>query len=296
MPSWSPVYRSLAALHRAGLTWSAALAAAQEEHGGLAAAGERVARGEPLAPALAPLVPGLDAAVLAAGERSGRLAEALDGLAERHDAERRRRGERRAALAYPVLLAHVAALLLPLPDLLAGRLLPALAWALLALGPLHLALWWARRGPAGAGPLPYRFPYVSRVEEQDAQALEALGRLYDAGLPLLEALPLARAAGPRGRVASDLRRAEARVAEGLDLAGAWHDLPATLSAPLRTAEQAGTLGSASAQAAERLAFEADMRRRRWAARLPPLLVLGLGALVGARVLLFYLRAYGALLR
>lgn len=290
------LYRGLAALHRAGVGWPEALATASDGRAPWAQARARVAAGRPLSEALAERLPGLDLALVRAGEASGRLEQTFEDLAERHDDERRRRGQRRAALAYPVLLAHVAALLLPIPDLAQGRVGIALVWALLPLLPVYALVLLSRFPARGDAPLPCRFPWTSRVEEQDAAVLGALGSLYDAGVPILEALPLAAAAGPRGRAAADLRRAVPRVREGLDLAGAWSALPRGVAHGLALAERAGSLGKECGAAAERLAFDVEMRRKRGAARLAPLLVLLLGLLVGARVVLFWKHAYGLALR
>lgn len=289
--SLPPIYRGLAALHRAGVPWPQALSTAAPEDAAWGRARTRVLQGDTFADSLEGVVPGIDRAWIAAGEAGGRLEQALDALALRHEEQHRRRGQRRTALAYPLLLAHVAALLLPIPDLVQGRPLGALVWALLPLVPLYTFLWFSQRTPRGTGPLPHRFPWTNRVELADAEALEALGVLSDAGVPLLEALPLARQAGARGRAADDLLRAQARVREGLDLAGAWHALPSHVTVGLVSAEHAGSLGAECRAAADRLRFDVEMRTRRSTARLQPLLVLALGMIVGLRVFLFYASAF-----
>jgi type IV pilus assembly protein PilC len=281
MADLAGTYRSLAALHRAGLTWPAALEQVPAPDEAWSAARRRVSEGAPLSEALREAVAPLDLALLRAGEARGALDEALEGLAARHEEARRRRGALRAALAYPVLVAHLAALLLGVPDLMAGRTLAALGWMLLLLVPVHVVLWRLRRPGAAAA-------------EHDAWALDALGALHDAGVPLSEALPLARAAGPSGRVALDLADATTRVARGLDLAGAWRETPPEAAAALRNAEHAGALGRECRAWAERWLFDLEMRRKTTAARLAPLMVLGVGVIVGVRVISFYAGIYGNL--
>jgi type IV pilus assembly protein PilC len=290
VPDLAAAYRGLAAFHRAGAGWGQALDAVAGHDPSWADARRAVGAGRTFSEALAPNVPGLDLALLRAGEASGRLEQSLEDLAERHTEEHRRRGQRRSVLAYPFLLAHLAAFMLPFPDLVRGHYGAAFGWALLPLVPVYGLLllgWFTRRG---AGPLPHRFPWTNTVEEHDAQALDALGTLYDAGVPILEALPLARNAGPRGRAAEDLVRAEARVREGLDVAGAWHALPGTISGGLAIAERTGSLGKECRAVATRLAFDVEMRRKRAAARLGPLMIVVLGAIVGLRVFGFYASA------
>lgn len=291
MADLASLYRGLAALHRAGVRWPEALATLGQQGADWARARARVASGQRLSEALVGTVPGLDVAFLAAGEAGGTLERAFEALAQRHDAEHRRRGQRRTALAYPVLVAHIAALLLPVPDLVQGRVGAALLWALLPLLPVYGLALLTRVTPSGTAPLPYRFPYTTRVDQADAQALEALGALYDAGVPLLEAIPLAAAAGPRGRAAADLGRGWARVRAGQDLAGAWTDLPPGIRHGLATAERTGNLGAECRAVAERLTFDVEMRLKRSQARLAPMLVLALGLIVGARVFAFYAAAF-----
>jgi type IV pilus assembly protein PilC len=283
-------YRGLAAFHRAGAGWGQAFDAVAAGDPAWADARRAVGAGRTFSEALAPHVPGLDLALLRAGEASGRLEQSLEDLAARHTDEHRRKGQRRSVLAYPFLLAHLAALMLPFPDLVRRNYGAALLWALLPLIPVYGFVLLGRWAARGEGRLPHRFPWTNTVEEHDALALDALGTLYDAGVPLLEALPLARNAGPRGRAAEDLARAEARVREGQDLAGAWSAVPGTLSGGLTIAERTGSLGKECRAAAARLAFDVEMRRKRTAARLGPILILVLGAIVGLRVIGFYASA------
>lgn len=284
MASLPTLYRALWALHRAGVGWREAFATAAPER---AAARQRLEAGGSLPEALAGEVPPLDVALLRAAEAGGTYERVLEQLAQRHEDEHRARGKRRAALAYPLTVAHVAALLMPIPDLVAGDLAAALGWVLAALAPIYVAIAWSRRQPTATRPLPARFPFTARVLEMDARALAALGALYDAGVPLREALPLAREAGTHGRVARDLQRAEALVAGGAPLAGAWQEVPDDLRVGLCSAERAGALGRECLSSAQRLALDAELWRQRTLGRAVPLVMLALGVLVGARVISFY---------
>src|SRR5262245_26116076 len=76
------IYRGLAAFHRAGAGWGEALASVADHDPAWARARTAVASGRALSEALAPLVPGLDLALVRAGETSGRLEQALEDLAE----------------------------------------------------------------------------------------------------------------------------------------------------------------------------------------------------------------------
>jgi type II secretory pathway component PulF len=279
----SAVYRNLAAYHRAGAPWPEAVDGSASGDAWREAA-DRLRRGDVPSEALAAAVPALDVAGLRAAETSGRMEEALSSLAELHAGEERRRRERRAAMAYPFLLAHIGALLLPFPDLVRGRPGAALGWAVLALLPIYVPLALgalARRGKAKA------FLSKASVEEADARALRAFGWLHDAGVPYSEALGIAARAGEGGRVARDLGRAEVEVAGGRPLAAAWQETPPDVRSRLLASERTGTLAAALAESAETLEHSAEMRRRRLASVLPPVIVLGMGLVVAWRVIDFY---------
>ena len=113
-------------------------------------------------------------------------------LSTRHVEADRRARETAAAAWYPMVVAHLGALLLPLPDLLAGRPGRALLWALAILGPVylfrlgqHLARRAAERSPSQGrrNGVMRLFLTKAAIEEADARALTALGWLHDAGVP-----------------------------------------------------------------------------------------------------------------
>ncbi len=156
-------------------------------------------------------------------------------------------------------------------------------------------------GDPGAGDPPPAPPLVgplaNRVEEADARALAALGRLYDAGLPMPEALDLAHRgrAGGGGRPSTWPTRA-AGWRGASDLAGAWRHLPARAGAPgSRSAEEAGSLGDALGRVAEELRFGvADAAEAHSAAILPVIVMLVVGGIIAWRVFAFYSAYYSNL--
>jgi type II secretory pathway component PulF len=276
------VYRNLAAYHRSGASWPEALDGSAPGEEWREAAGA-MRRGEAPSQALSHVVPALDVAGLRAAEASGRMEDALASLAVLHEQEDRRRRERRAAMTYPFLLAHLGAFLLPFPDLFAGRVGAAILWVVAALAPVYLVVFLAARARRGKGVLFTR----AAIEEADARALRALGWLHQAGVPFPEALPLAAQAGAGGRVARDLERGAGEVSRGLPLAGAWRESPPEVVSQLTAAEATGTFAAALERTATTLEEEAHSRRRRLAAVLPPILVLAIGLVVAWRAISFY---------
>jgi type II secretory pathway component PulF len=299
-------FRSLAELHRAGIAWPEAVRTAGGGDARWDAAVQALGRGAPLSDALGEAVDPLDRALLRAGEQDGSLERVLRDVSEHHEAARRRRGRRTASLAYPLLVAHVAALLLPLPDLLQGRPGAALLWGLAALVPTWTFLLLLRRadrrerprpGETGPPPAPAQGPLSrNRVEAADARGLEAFGRLLSAGVPLGSALDHAVRAGWGGRAAVDLAGARERLPAGGALAAGWRSLPPGVARRLAAAETAGALGEEARRVAEELDLAVDLRRQRAAAVLPVVATLVLGALVALRVLSFYGALYGNLAR
>lgn len=300
--SYAPVFRSLAAMHRAGIAWPRALESAAGGDPHYASAQSALERGEPLGQALSSVVDALDAALLEAGEKDGSLERVLTEIADAHDASRRDRREELTGLFYPLILAHIAGVLMALPDLIQGHPGGAFLWAAAILAPTWGFLLWRRRQARasrvapGTGdppaPPPAVGPWRNRVEEADARALDAMGRLYEAGVPVAESLDLSIAAGWGGRAAADLAEARRRVARGRDLAGAWHLLPDELAGRLRAAEESGSLGEAFSRVAQELRFDVRTRRQRVAAVLPVLAMLCVGALVALRLFSFYSGLYG----
>jgi type II secretory pathway component PulF len=304
MPAYGPRFRSLASMHRAGIPWPRAVESAGTGDPAWEAAARALDSGRTFPEAFAGIVDPLDAALLQAGEQDGSLGRVLVEIADAEDEERRRRREALTGMLYPLVLAHVAAVLMPIPDLLAGDVGGGLGWMAAILVPtwgfLGLRAWWRKRDREGpkAGevpaPAPMVWPFLDRVEEADARALSALGRLYEAGLPLPEALELAQRAGWGGRVAFDLVDAKRRVGRGSDLSGAWQHLPAEMVSRLRSAEEAGSLGDALGRAAEELRFGVRTRRQRVGAVLPVVLLLVVGGIIAVRVLSFYASYYSNL--
>jgi type II secretory pathway component PulF len=294
------IYRSLGHLHGAGVAWPEAVEKAAGHEPAFAGVAATLARGETLSKAAGDVLPALDIAALRAGEASGDLEKALGALADRHDAEAARERERKATTAYPFFVAHFAAILMPIPDLVQGNTAGAIGWAALVLVPLYA--WAAYRTAArralentraGARPPAWARLLWTRasVEEADGRALRALGWLENAGVPLLEAVPLASHAGAGGRASEDLVTGYAAVLAGKPLSTAWSRLPPDLVSSLRTGESTGRLGEACVREADALDATARLRRARSAALAKPLLIVILGIVVGARVLSFYAGAF-----
>jgi type II secretory pathway component PulF len=296
-------FHSLAALHRAGIPWPQAVATAVGGGSELLDVQRALQQGTSLADALGPRLAPLDRAVLTAAEVAGSLEGALERIAVRHEEEARLQAGRRGALAYPVVMGHIAAVLAAVPAFIGPHPARGFLWMLGILIPLWTVLWLARPrhlgksdAPMHPGSTPPKARWLKRsaVEEADARALLALADGYDSGLRLDDTLRLAGTAGAGGRVSFDLYRARPRVEDGKPLSSAWHAVPDGLAKALTIGESTGELGAVARREAATLGFGVAMRRKKVAALLPLGLMLLVGAVVAWRVVSFYSSMYSNL--
>jgi len=297
-------FRSMAALYRAGMTWPEIVESTGPRDGRMTAARDALARGESLATALQPHVDPVDRALLLAGEQSGTLEQTLAQIAEAHEEKARLARQRQVALAYPVFLACVGALLLAVPDWIQGRFFAGLTWSFAILAPIGAYVFLARRAVAPvtdtsnelvAPKPPSKNPlFRNRVEESDARAFTVLAACEQAGVPLNHTLELAIAAGAGGRAAVDMYTARTRVREGLDLAGAWTTIPTQFADRLSIAERAGETAQAARYIASELEMNVDTRRKKTTAILPAVMILFIGGVIAVRLIGFYSGFYSQL--
>ena len=321
------ITRQLATLLAAALPVDEALAALERQaHQArvrrvLAGVRARVAEGEPLAAALGAFpraFPPLYRAAVAAGEQSGRLAAVLERLAGYVETREVLRQRLALALVYPAILTVVAlAVALGLvayvvPQVLeifrhTGQPLPALTRGLLAAshalrewGPAAAALGalaaagiaaLLRHGPARLrwDRLRLRLPVLGplALAAETARLARTLAMLTGAGIPVLQALGIAREVLGNRALREALAEAERRVAEGEPLSralaagGRFPPLAAHLAA---SGESSGRLPAMLERLAEVEEREAEARTGLLLALLEPALILLMGGLVLAIVL------------
>ncbi len=198
------------------------------------------------------ILAGADLAFLQAGEAQGRMPASLRLLARRAADRRRDRGKVVLALAYPLLLALLAVLVLPLPLVFRdgfaaylGRVVPPL----LAFGVVGLlALVVLPRMDRDAGPRRFLrklgavLPATGHALRDGSIAtfLDVLGTCIAVGLPVRQALPLALDAAPHDafRTSAPL----ARLDDGATLAEAVATIPIVPPATVAQIAQAEIAG------------------------------------------------------
>ena len=262
--------------------------------------GARLEAGEALPEALDRACAGMPAvyrAAVEAGFRSGRLADALQGLARVGTAVLEARRTIALAFFYPLLVLAVAYALLVgflvfiVPRFLAtagslrisAGMLPGLErlgasapiWGPVApvvvLG-LIAAWWWSGWARAGGG-VATRLPWVGRIiaDYRAANFVDLLGHLIEHAVPLDQALRLAGDAAGDPTLRVEARRLADKMAAGeavpAPTTGDW-SLPPLVAWMLSTGDRQGSLAVGLRQLAATYRRRAD-RRGRVVPRLPP---------------------------
>lgn len=252
----------------------------------------RIKAGEPLGDALLqqrPRVTELEACIVTAANRGGRLDRGCDQLARYFDALDRSRGEVFAGMAYPVVMMHLVLVSFSVPVLFSNGLAPflwAMAKPLMALYAGVAAIWimwqvlaeaartnvtvemFLRRVP-GVGPIREKFALARFFATLDAQ-LEAAVNIWDAFANAARTSDSARII-TAAREAMPMLRAGEQLSEVL---AAKKVLPAEFVRSFRVAEKAGELDAELTVMAQRTEEMAVAALKRWSEWLPRILYAG----------------------
>jgi general secretion pathway protein F len=263
--------------------------------------------------------------IVGAGERSGRLATALDEAAAQLEREAELLARVRQALAYPlVLLATgtasvviIGLVIVPRFAALLGELgqeLPTSTRLLLSLtsgtarwGPFLLAAGCAgavlltRLARSPAGRLRWHgwllgLPLVGPIRHGLAAGrfTQSLSALLGSGTPMLAALDAAGSHVGDAAVGARVAEARERVAEGQPLAGSLERtaaLPAVTTQLLAVGEASGELAVMAARAGRLAVADAERRLQAAVALLEPAIILGFGASVALVALALFQAVY-----
>ncbi len=294
---------------------------------------EAVRSGDTLSDALEgreDVFPRLAVGMVRAGERGGRLADALDRLARHLEREEELRSQVLSALLYPALMAVVGGTALTvlvfyvLPKFVgileeAGASLPTSTamllgatdflgrwWLPLLVGALALgggAVAWARteRGRARLSALLLRLPVVGPLRRRMSAARfgRSLAQLLESGLPIVPALDAAAASLADPAAAAEVEDARRRVRAGRGLADALRRGDAFPPLFLRMAElgeEGGRLPTMLGRAADVAEEELERRLERLVRLVEPAMVVLFGVVVGFVALSLLQAIYGVRLQ
>ena len=263
-------------------------------------------------------------ATVSAGESTGALDAVFERLADHLEETGELRSQVRSALIYPVLMAVVTLLgtavllgfVVPrFADIMAdvGGELPLTVRILMAASAVVTGWWWLWLGLLAAASLALRrgleqpatlrrwhaarleLPWIGEFERKylTARFARTLGLLLRSGLPMLQALRIARASAGNLVFQEGVDRAAAAVAEGGHLASALGGtLPPLAAQMLAVGEESGQLEALCLRVAD--AYDADVRRtlRTLVALVEPAMILVFGTLVGFVALAMLQAIYG----
>ena len=252
--------------------------------------------------------------IVRAGEASGELSRVLNWLADYMEREQNRRTQIRSALAYPILLTLVmiAALTFLLVFLVPryaalfaemGQSLPLPTQILLAVSGFIVKWWWAivgliaaliyayrlaRRTPKGrlvTDTWKLRLPLFGKLHLKAAigRLARALSVLLMGGVPVLEALEVARDVVGNEVLARALDEVRQRVREGERVADHLRRVgvfPPLFTRLVAVGEEAGNLPQSLTTVADTLDLEVDSSLKALVSLLEPALILMLGLVVG----------------
>jgi general secretion pathway protein F len=325
--------RSTATLLGAGVPLDRALGfgAAHLGHAGLEEAIREIRRavrnGSALADALARQGRYFDplfVATVSAGESTGALDTVFERLADHLEESGELRSQVGSALIYPVLMAVVTllgtvvllAFVVPrFAEIMAdvGGRLPFTVRLLMGASALVTGAWWLWLGLAGLGVVALRqalsrpatlrswhrrrlaLPWIGEFERKylTARFARTLGLLLRSGLPMMQALRIARASASNLVFQAGVDRAAAAVAEGGNVAASLAGtLPPLAAQMLAVGEESGQLDALCLRVAD--AYDAEVRRtlRTMVALVEPAMILVFGALVGFVALAMLQAIYG----
>lgn len=257
--------------------------------------------------------PPLYIALIRAGETAGRLPLILDWLADYMERQQARLSQIRASLAYPILLVtlgSVAVFLLitfMVPRFQAiyeelGQALPTPTMILMSISQFASKWWWAfiltivglfalyrqvastRVGRMMIDSMKLHLPIYSRLAMKMAvvRFARALATLLRGGVPILEALDIAKDVLGNEVLAAEVSQVRGRVREGERIAErlrAANLFPPLLTHMIAVGEEIGDLPGTLMTVAETLDVEVDASLKTLVGLLEPAIILTMGAIV-----------------
>jgi type II secretory pathway component PulF len=247
-------------------------------------------------------LPAFDAALLHAGEQSGRLPACFDLLAAHYERNARLLQQAISSLIYPALLFHVAVLLGPLPELVrTWELIPYLAKILVVLLPIYgitsfivLAMQ-GRHGESWQSLLEFVLRHVpllgkARRNLALARLASSLEALIAAGVTIIEAWELSAGACGSPALKRTILSWKPQLLDGMtpaDLVTASGAFPELFSNLYHTGEITGSLDDALRKLHQLYQADAERQFQAVADWTPKLVYFGVVFVVAWRVISFW---------
>ncbi|GAB3604439.1 type II secretion system F family protein [Microbacterium aureliae] len=266
--------------------------------------------------------PPLLLSIVRVGETGGFLGAALDSIAENYRKEAELQNKIRSATTYPTIVLIVAVIgvlamitfivpvfenmfaglgsTLPVPTLILVALSKNMAWILPALAVAIFGgwIWWMRnknteRVRKVVDPLKLKLPIFGKLATKMAVARFSrnLSMMLEAGVPIMQALAIVAQASNNFKVEQAIHEVQESIRHGksfavpLAKAGVF---PAMVPQMVSVGEESGTLSEMLASIADFYEDEVETATEQLSATIEPILIVGLGIIIGGMVISLYL--------
>ena len=268
------------------------------------------------------IFPPLMLSIVRVGETGGFLGAALGSIAENYRKEAELQNKIRAATTYPTIVLIVAILgvlamvtfivpifenmfaglgsQLPLPTQILVAISGNMWWILplLVLSVVIAWIWWMRnrhteRVRKVVDPIKLKMPVFGKLNTKMAVARFSrnLSMMLDAGVPIIQALGIVGQASNNYKIEQAVTDVQDSIRQGKSFAAplARADVfPPMVSQMVSVGEESGTLVDMLASIADFYEDEVETATSQLSATIEPVLIVGLGVLIGAMVISLYL--------
>lgn len=266
--------------------------------------------------------PPLLLSIVRVGETGGFLGAALDSIAENYRKEAELQNKIRSATTYPTIVLIVAILgvlamitfivpvfenmfaglgsTLPVPTLILVALSKNMIWILPVTGIVIFVawIWWMRnknteRVRKVVDPLKLKLPIFGKLATKMAVARFSrnLSMMLEAGVPIMQALAIVAQASNNYKVEQAINEVQESIRHGksfavpLAKAGVF---PPMVPQMVSVGEESGTLSEMLASIADFYEDEVETATEQLSATIEPILIVGLGVIIGGMVISLYL--------
>ncbi|MEV7632542.1 type II secretion system F family protein [Microbacterium sp. NPDC089318] len=270
-----------------------------------------------------PLIfPPLMVSIVRVGESGGFLGAALESIAENYQKQAELHGKIRSATTYPAVVLVIAMLgvlvmvtfivpvfenmfkglggELPLPTLILVTISHNMIWILpaVAVAILIAWVWWMRNRYTDGyrkivDPIKLKLPIFGPLVTKMAVARFSrnLSMMLDAGVPIIQALSIVGQASNNWKIEQTVRDIQESIRAGRSFAlplSSAAVFPPMVSQMVAVGEESGTLGQMLGSIADFYEDEVETATEQLSSLIEPLLIVGLGVIIGGMVISLYM--------
>ncbi len=266
--------------------------------------------------------PPLMLSIIRVGETGGFLGAALSSIAENYQREAELQNKIRAAVTYPIIVLIIAVIgvlvmvtfvvpvfenmftslgsSLPLPTQILVTLSKNMWWVLpiIAVVVIVAVIWWRANKHTEqvrrvVDPLKLKLPIFGKLATKIAVARFSrnLSMMLAAGVPIIQALSIVGQASNNWKIEGAVRDIQESIRQGRSFSGPLAKsavFPAMVAQMVSVGEESGTLVDMLKSIAEFYEDEVETATEQLSATIEPVLIVGLGIIIGGMVISLYL--------